>query len=416
MAFTKSAALASPAGLRASAALLRPIGLALAALIVGVPAIFAWNIYSASEARRLVHERPVVQGSTTLTTAIKRKVSDNELEFILREANGQLSRVIVSKAEGERFVNDTLAALDRARQETKAKAAQDLDALFATAFAGRDADLEAYADWFFEWGQSWRLLYEALTGAVQEAGRLAFSQTQISDAARHSVEAYLLRHYEQFILKPGARDPVITAGVRKILATANDAYFASVAKLDERVRGFLARETLFRERIDAGTVSLDLDWDAEKWRAPRTLAVDRYTEPARTAILVGGGALVVGPLIQKATAPMLARLAGKVTMSSRMVIGGASIGSVQPGLGTLIGALGGLAVDWGLSQFQEYLERDDFIAANNEALDGTILSWKGAILPSIDAGIDVWFDDAQALVAGWNVTTGAPVIASEATP
>jgi hypothetical protein len=242
--------------------LLRPIGLALAALIVGVPAIFAWNIYSASEARRLVHERPVVQGSTTLTTAIKRKVSDNELEFILREANGQLSRVIVSKAEGERFVNDTLAALDRARQETKAKAAQDLDALFATAFAGRDADLEAYADWFFEWGQSWRLLYEALTGAVQEAGRLAFSQTQISDAARHSVEAYLLRHYEQFILKPGARDPVITAGVRKILATANDAYFASVAKLDERVRGFLARETLFRERIDAGTVSLDLDWDA----------------------------------------------------------------------------------------------------------------------------------------------------------
>lgn len=399
MAFGRSVALTGPGVMRGSAALLRPIGLALAVLIVGIPAIFAWNVYSASEARRLMHEKPVVHGQTALTTRIQRKVSDDELQFILREADGGLSRVIVSRADGERFINETLLALDRARSEVKAKARHDLDELFATAFASRKADLEAYADWFFDWGRSWRLLYEALTGAVQEAARFAFSRTQISDAARHAVEAYLLRHYEQFVLKPAVRDPVILAGVSRILASANDGYFAAVARIDERLQTFLAKEALFRERIDATTVSLDLDWDTEKWRAPRETAVDRYLEPARTAALAGGGALT-GPLIKKTTAPMLARLAGKVVMSSRMVIGGASVGSIQPGLGTLVGALGGLAIDWGLNRFQEQLERDDFIAANGEALDATLLAWKNTITPPIEAGIDVWFDDAEALVAG----------------
>ncbi len=131
MAFARSTSLTRPGRARVSAPLLRPVGLALAALIVGVPAIFAWNIYSASEARRLLHETSVVQGATTLTTTIKRKVSDGELQFILRESDGGLSRVIVSKGEGQQFINETLAALDRARSATKAEAGRDLDPLFA---------------------------------------------------------------------------------------------------------------------------------------------------------------------------------------------------------------------------------------------------------------------------------------------
>jgi phage tail tape-measure protein len=79
-----------------------------------------------------------------------------------------------------------------------------------------------------------------------------------------------------------------------------------------------------------------------------------------------------------------------------MAFAGASLGSIQPGLGTAIGAVGGVALDWGINAFQEWMSREEFIDDNAAALDATIVAWKEMILPEIERSINVWFDDAQA--------------------
>ena len=104
-------------------------------------------------------------------------------------------------------------------------------------------------------------------------------------------------------------------------------------------------------------------------------------------------------MLQRVVLPFFARATAQVMASTELAVGGAVVGSIEPGIGTAIGALAGLAIDWGLSQFQEYMQRDDFIADNSAALDATIAAWKGKIAPEIDKSIDVWFDDTRAVVA-----------------
>ncbi len=377
---------------------LRPIGVAVGLVIVGLPALAVWNIYSASEVRRAEHDAAVNRGKTTVETHVRRQVADDETAFVLRLVDGKLVRVIASKDATDTFLNQTLATLEKERGETHRAAAADLDRLFAHTFASRDTDLQAYADWFFEWGRSWRFLYEAVSGAVQEAARLSFSRTQISDAARAAVEAYLLRHYQELVLKPELRDASLSAGVRDVLARAHDGYAGAVARLDDGMQHFLSEKTRSVEELDPSGVAVKIDWDAEKWKAPRGPADDRTLRPITSAALIGGGA-VAGSMLSRIVVPFFARTTAEVLASSEMTIGGAAAGSVEPGLGTALGALAGAALDWGMSRFTDYVQRDGFVADNSAALDATIAAWKSAMLPPIDQAIDAWFDDARAIVA-----------------
>ena len=63
------------------APLLAPIGVAVALLIVGIPAVAIWNIYSASETRRALHEAAVPADATAAVVPVKRVVQDGEAEF-----------------------------------------------------------------------------------------------------------------------------------------------------------------------------------------------------------------------------------------------------------------------------------------------------------------------------------------------
>jgi hypothetical protein len=380
------------------APLLQPIGIAIGIVVVGVPAIAVWNIYSASEARRAEHDAAVNRGNTVVETNVKRQVADGETEFVLRLIDGKLVRVIAAKDATDAFLNQTLIALETARADTHRAAARDLDQLFARTFASREADLQAYADWFFEWGRSWRFLYEAVSGAVQEAARLSFSRTQVSDAARAAVEAYLLRHYQELVLKPELRDASLVSGVRDVLKGAHDKYAGALARLDDSMQRFLSEKARYVEALDASSVTVRIDWDAEKWKAPRTIADDRTLQPVASAALIGGGA-VMGSMVGRIVVPFFARTTAEVMASTEMTVGGAAAGSVEPGLGTAIGALAGAALDWGISRFTDYVQRDGFIADNSAALDATITAWKGAMLPPVDKAIDVWFDDTRAIVA-----------------
>jgi hypothetical protein len=38
------------------------------------------------------------------------------------------------------------------------------------------------------------------------------------------------------------------------------------------------------------------------------------------------------------------------------------------------------------------------VAANNQALDATIATWKATLTANIDTAIDKWFDDARSSV------------------
>lgn len=375
--------------------LLFPIGVACGLVIVAVPAIGIWNIYSASEARRAVHETTIKPSGTHVETPVRRQLAAGQAEFVLKLQDGKLVRVIANQAATSDFLRSTLGYLDAARERAHAAVSTDLDRVFTEAFATRGADLVAYADWFFAWGRSWRFLYEAGTGAVQEVARLFFSKTQVTDAARNAAEDYLLRNYSELVLKPAVRDPAVAEGLRRVLRDSHRQYLVTVAGLDERLQKFLVEKTDHVEEIAPGDVAIRIDWDAEKWKAPLYRAEDRFLEPVGTVAVVGASA-VLGGLIQRAMFPVVARAAAQLVTTTQMTAGGAAIGSIEPGLGTAVGALAGAGLDWLMSAFRDYMERDEFIRENSAALDSTIAAWKARLEPELIKPVDVWYDDSVA--------------------
>lgn len=375
--------------------LLAPIGMAVGLVIVGAAGFGAWNMYATSAANRLLHETAVKPSGTHLTTGIHRQIPDDRTEILLRLGDGRVVRATAGNAATGTFVDATARYIALARERAEAQAAADLDRVFAEAFASRAADLDAYADWFFAWGRSWRFLYEAGSGAVQEMARLVFSSRPATDAARHAAEDYLLRNYTDIVLKPAQRDSVIADGMRRALDDAHAQYLVTVAGLDARVQQFLAEKTDHLEEIPAGSVGIVVDWDAEKWKAPLYRAEDRFLEPVQAVAAVGGGA-VLGGIVERAVLPVLARSAVRLAATAEMTAGGAAAGSIQPGLGTVIGAVAGAGLDWALNAFRAHMERDSFVAENGAALDATIAGWKARLLPELVAPIDAWYGDSEA--------------------
>jgi hypothetical protein len=67
-------------------------------------------------------------------------------------------------------------------------------------------------------------------------------------------------------------------------------------------------------------------------------------------------------------------------------------------VGAAIGVMIGTVVDYLANEANEAVNRESFVAANEEALDATILAWKSGLEDSVDTAIDKWFDDARASV------------------
>lgn len=228
---------------------------------------------------------------------------------------------------------------------------------------------------------------------------------------RHEIEAYFIRHYRLFVLKPEIRDAVIARGLEAAVKRAHASYLRVVANVDLRLQLFLARHT---ELLDAGKAtairSLKLDWDAQAFKAPRYALEDQALRALyRGAQVVGVSALIahtVGPAIEARIAALFAAVAGRVMTALApeitATLSGTALGG--PFTGWVSGTVVGLGADWLMTAGVERFERPQFIAANREAVDATMATWREALTRHGRTAIEVWFADTRALVAARELT------------
>jgi hypothetical protein len=334
------------------------------------------------------------------------------VDLIIKDVDGSLRKVVASKSEADKFVNDTILMLDEERARIKQAAHEDLDRSFALAFQDREQAISGYADWFFEWKRSYVVLKETISSAIArflEVGKYE-SVTEAIDA---DVREYFLKNYKDQVLKPELRDQTITKGVEQAARHAHDSYRRVIANGDMRLQLFLAKHTSHMEDVPPATpmTSIKLDWDAQKWKAPTYLMQDRaFAGIAGVGAAAAGGtvgALALGPVINKVLAQSFGQLSRRVATSlgTRLAFAqqGAVAGTVvQPMGGQVVGAAIGVAigaaVDYLSNEANEAINRESFVAANEQALDATIETWKSGLEASLDTAIDKWFDDARASV------------------
>lgn len=388
-----------------SLAVLAVVG-AGALVVIGFAA--AWIIPGLidSAEQRALHRAPVHADHTALNTHVVRAFATPKM-LIYRDRDGVLHRALVDETDLNRFVNDTLDYLQTERVKIKAETQLKVDALLATAFSDSQECIARYADWYFRWGQSYYFLKEGVVGGFKGIG---FNNVQgFAEGARNEVEGYLIRNYERLVLKPELRNPIIEVGVAKIFAEAHQRYLETLTSVDDRLQGFLNQHTRHLDVIDPlQKPDLSIDWDAQKWKAPRYSTDDE----AFRAMFQGVGDVAISALIAKTVGPAIERSIAQTfaAIASRIVVGllpelyGAAAGSVvEPGAGTaagwVIGAAGALVFDYVSNRQSERLGRAELERASNEALKATIGELSRALQRDLSQAVDVWFDDTQAIVA-----------------
>jgi hypothetical protein len=393
--------------------LLRPIGVSLA-LILSAYALMSLGVTFWRSYQSHLDHTAAVHGDKSVLDIFFGDLSlpSDPVDLVIKDVDGTVHKVVASKSETDKFVNDTILMLDDERARIKQAAHEDLDRSFALAFQDRNQAINAYADWFFEWKRSYVVLKESITSAITrffEAGKYQ----SLNEAVEADVSDYFLKNYKEQVLKPELRDPVISQGVEQAVRHAHDSYRRVIANGDMRLQLFLAQHTSHLQNLPASmpATNVKLDWDAQKWKAPVYLMQDRAFDGIvgiGTAAAAGTvGALALGPSLNAVLAQSFGQLSRRfvTSLGTRLALAeqGAVAGTfVQPMGGQVVGAAIGVAigaaVDYLSNAANEAFNRDGFVAANNQALDATITAWKSNLEASMDGAIDKWFDDARSSV------------------
>jgi hypothetical protein len=384
----------------------RPLVVSAGVLLLAVGAVTVGTTFFTSLNRHLEHTRLVHPDGTVARVLNAVSGTEHDLGLVYRDVDGTVQQVLVEREAADRFVNTALLRLEEQRALARARASGDVTRVFETAFADRDAAIEAYADWFFAWKRSYVLLSEAMSSTATrlvEVGEVEPLHVAVS----RDLKDYFLRHYTEQVLKPALRDRVISAGFESAARDAHDRYLAAIAEGDLRVQLFLAREgrTLSARPQDKAT-TLDLDWDAQRFNAPTYLMEDRAFDAVTgvgTVVTAGTlGAFVLRPALSRAGSRAFSLLGRRAAtaMTARVALGtgGAAAGSAIPGGavgGAILGGLLGLVIDYAVNEAGEAMNRDAFVEANRDALDATIETWRGHLETALHEAVDTWFDDAR---------------------
>jgi hypothetical protein len=393
--------------------LLKPIGIALALVLSTYALLSLGTTFYRSYQRHFDQTAPVHADNSILDIFFgDSSLPADPVDLVVKDVDGSLHKMVASKSEADEFVNETILMLDDERAQIKQAAHDDLDRSFALAFQDREQAISSYADWFFEWKRSYVVLKESLASAVTRFFEVGKYES-LTEAVEADVKDYFLKNYQEQVLKPELRDQTITLGVEQAVRHAHDSYRRVIANGDMRLQLFLAKHTSHLEEIPATTpmTNVKLDWDAQKWKAPVYLMEDRAFDGiagiGATAAAGTVGALALGPALNSVMAQSFGQLSRRfaTSLGTRLALAeqGAVAGTfVQPMGGQVVGAavgvLIGIVADYLSNEANEAFNRDDFVAANGQALDATIAAWKASLDANIDTAVDKWFDDARSSV------------------
>ena len=115
-------------------AFLRPIGIAIAVLLLGWGTLMIGTTYYRSYQRHVEYSKTTHSDKSYLSVLLGRAgpaLSTGETKFIYRDIDGKLHRVVAARSAVDHFVNKTLVDLDNERDHIMAGVDNELDTIFA---------------------------------------------------------------------------------------------------------------------------------------------------------------------------------------------------------------------------------------------------------------------------------------------
>jgi len=353
---------------------------------------------------QLDYNKTVHSDGSVVKTGIHSQVRPT-VTLVYKNKDGKKVRVIADGQEYSEFVNQQVARLENDRSQILAKTNAQLDDKLTAVFDKMRGRVEQFADWYFAYTTTYKILWEATTSATKHV--VSTEAMSLSDAVSYDVEKYLHKHYEDIVLRPEISDPQLQSAYRKALQAAHENYVDVLSKRRADFQAFVSKYTSHLEAPATEETVLTLDWKSQFNKFNATNYEKGPKGAALGAALAGGGAAagkaVGGAVASKAVAGaasqgVFAKLSAPFVSKAVLAASGGAVGALGGPIGTVLGILGGLGIDYAINEGVELTQRETFIVDVGEAVATTQDEWEEQMLQSLHEAINIWMDDTIQLL------------------
>jgi chloramphenicol O-acetyltransferase len=356
----------------------------------------------------LDYNKAVHSDESVVKTGIHSQVRPT-VTLVYKNLNGKQVRVIADAQDYSDFVNQQTAHLDQSKNQLLTLTDKQLHDALTTVFDGMRQRIDRFADWYFAYTTTYKILWEATTSATRHT--LSVEATTISEAVSYDLEKYLHKHYENIVLRPEVTDPQLQTTYRTILQAAHKNYVNVLSKMQTDFQAFVSKYTTHLDRPSTENTVLSLDWDSQFNKINMAEYEKGPKGAAMGAALAAGGAstgkIVAGALGKgvaetavagAASKSIFAKLSAPFVSKAILAGTGGAVGTLGGPIGTAIGLLGGLGIDYAINEGVELTQRDTFITDVDQAVVATQKEWEKQMLHALHKGINIWMDDTIQLL------------------
>ncbi|MEN8217100.1 MAG: hypothetical protein ABFS56_12180 [Pseudomonadota bacterium] len=345
--------------------------------------------------RKLDYDKTVHSDGSIVKTGIRTQVSPT-VSLVYKNKDGKKVRVIADAEEYSKFVNQQVAHLEKDRSQLLAQTETQLNEKLTAVFDKMRGRVEQFADWYFAYPTTYKILWEATTSATKHV--VSASAMSLSEAVSYDVEKYLHKHYEDIVLRPEISDPQLQAAYRKALQAAHENYINVLSKRQADFQAFVSKYTTHLDAPATEETVLTLDWKSQ-FNKFNVTNYEKGAEGAALGAALAGGGAVAGKAVGGAAGKgVFAKLSAPFVSKAVLAASGGALGTLGGPIGTVIGIVGGLGVDYAINEGVELTQRETFIADVNEAVATTQGEWEEQMLQSLHEAINIWMDDTIQLL------------------
>jgi len=318
------------------------------------------------------------------------------------------SATLVDHEKYSEFVQTSINTLLKAQREMEQEASKLLDERLAGCFETINPRAEQFADWYFSYSTSFKLLQEATLSLARHAAKL-MEKTPINEAVSADMDRFMTQKYERIVLRPEINNSELQAAYLQCVKDIHQKYAKAVHSLEEDMGKLLASQTSHLLQPQSKDVRLDLDWSSQLHKI-KSVPVNFEKNPELTLALSSGGALIGKTLASKgASLATTKALAGKLTapfVSKAIAAGGGALaGSVAGPVGTVMGATIGIGIDYTVNAGIELVKREEFIKDVNLVVDATRKDYFHVLEAELHRATRVWVEDAIQLLPQVDIQT-----------
>jgi len=280
-------------------------------------------------------------------------------------------------------------------------------------FDGMNNRVNDYADWYFAYTTTYKLLGKAIASAGQHCTET--SAISLTEAVSLDIERYLEEHFEKIVLKPEITDFELQQNFNDALRQTHEHFVQVAANWDYDFQRYIQRKTDHLDPTDPKQADITIDWESQFHK----ISMAGYEKGAGGALvgigLMCGGAIagkVIGASLGKAvtgkilassgTKVFLSKIAAPFATKAVVVAGeaatGGTIGTFLGGpagtvIGCVIGLVGGVAVDMTINEGVELANRDTFERDTRQAVTSTANQINNNETNALQNNVDIWFND-----------------------